>query len=446
VAGAPIIVDVSQLVDQWTVDVLPALNRAILGGMVPLGALAAAMNADVLAGLPAADTIPPDVACRLVVDLGLAGGSVGRHHQQRHGTAEPERAFDALRVGPDGTGFLDYFAQLAGRTGTGHASRDSYASLIRWNGPTVEVTWQGKTVVSVGGAFDDGWTRSYTGASGERRFFELVKKSEAIERATNDMLEPIAAGAVPFESAEGLRRVRAATTLLEVLRRLLLEFPRLPPEQGMTPDHFMDVFRQFAVCWRLGDLPPSGALDPEAIKRDLLLGLDYPGYDGHIRRLFPALLDIERATIETMLAREPLPAVLLRLVGVQPTAARELPAEAWRDLLLRHPILADWYRLLHANARTAAAHLALSKRFLFKPQDRRENEGTTDSRLPVDNRRGTTGMTESVLEILARLRGAHLLVGLRGLVSRDVTSPDVVGGEVAAVGADAVEVTIGRAP
>ena len=44
----------------------------------------------------------------------------------------------------------------------------------------------------------------------------------------------------------------------------------------MPPEHFMDVFRQFAVHWTADDIPPSGALDPEALKRDFLLGIGIP--------------------------------------------------------------------------------------------------------------------------------------------------------------------------
>ena len=55
----------------------------------------------------------------------------------------------------------------------------------------------------------------------------------------------------------------------------------------------------------------------------------------------------------------------------------------------------DWYRLLTAHARAAGAHLMLSKKFLFKPQQQRDDAGLGDRPL-VSNRAGTTGMNETV--------------------------------------------------
>jgi hypothetical protein len=55
----------------------------------------------------------------------------------------------------------------------------------------------------------------------------------------------------------------------------------------------------------------------------------------------------------------------------------------------------------------------LSKRFLFNPQRRRDAEGIGDRQL-VSNRRGTTGMDETILDRLTRMRREHVLAALRG--------------------------------
>ena len=102
--------------------------------------------------------------------------------------------------------------------------------------------------------------------------------------------------------------------------------------------------------------------------------------------------------------------------------AAELRADAaaggaeLRRLIGQHPALLDWYRLLHAHARAAGAHLMLSKKFLFKPQRRRDEAGQGDRPL-VSNRRGTTGMNELFLERLTRARQEHVLAPLRGVLS-----------------------------
>jgi len=417
-------------VGDWLDDELPRLNRAILSGDIPPGMLADQARG-VLPHLPVVDRLTAAQAQRFVVRLGFVGASVARHYQEWNpgGKATPERAFDGLVA--DGRPFRDYFAALADHTGLGHYSRDSYASLVRWNVGTLEVRHRDELMSVLPGVFDDGRIRSYTGSPGEERFFLLIKQSEAVELAINDMLDPLSRGELGLLAEEAIERVRVATDLIYAMRRLFLDFASLPPERSMPADHFLDVFRQFAVHWTRDDIPPSGALDPEALKRDFLLGIGLTGYDQHVRRLFPALLDRERNTIEELMAQPTLPERLLAGLGRDPA---ELRADAagggaeLRRLVGEHPALLDWYRLLHAHARAAGAHLMLSKKFLFKPQRRRDEAGQGDGPL-VSNRRGTTGMNELFLEKLTRARQEHALAPLRGVLSGE-TAEKVPNAEV----------------
>ena len=358
-------------VGDWADAELPRLNRAILHGEVPPGLL-------------------------------------------------PERAFDGLTCGD--LQFLDYFAALAAQTGKGHYGRDSYASLVRWNVGTLEVRRGPELMAVLPGAFDDGRIRTYTGSRGEERFFLLVKQGEAIELAVNETLEPLRRDDADLTSDNAIERVRIATELLEALRRLFLDFAARPPGQSMPAEHFLDVFRQYAVHWTQDDIPPSGALDPEALKRDFLLGINIADYDLGVRRLLPALLDDERATVTALMAAPTLPQRLLAGISVDPA---DLSAPELRRLVGRYPALVDWYRLLNAHARAAGAHLMLSKKFLFKPQRRRDETGQGDKPL-VSNRTGTTGMTENYLERLTRARQDHPLAPLHPALS----------GETAEKGAD----------
>jgi len=412
----------------WTLTELPRHNRAVLFDGAPPSAMTDELAGEILPGLPAPENLPAPEAKRLLVLLGFVGASVARHRQERDPAfrEDPERAFDGVRVGPAQTPFRQYFAGLAERTGTGHYHRDSYASLVRWNVGTTYVRWREETLAVLPGAFDDGAVRTYAGAVGEVRFFELVKKGEAVELAINGMLQPLSDGTVEFDSVDGISRAVAATALLDALRQLFREFVALPDDEGMTPEYFMDVFRQFAVHWSRDDIPPSGALDPEALKRDFLLGISLPGYASHVRRIFPALLAAERVALEGLAGRPPLPVMLLRALDIVPaggpadaSAVPEtkeilagLPVAHLRDLMVRHPALGVWYRLLVAHARASGAHLQLSKRFLFKPQAQRDSTGIGDAEL-VSNRRGTTGMDESLLERLTRARKDHVLSCLR---------------------------------
>jgi hypothetical protein len=402
-----------QRLDRWALAELPAFNRAVLARTGTNADLITAMNT-VLLDLPEPDAVSPVEAQRLVVNLGLAGVSVARHFQEQDPArkATPDRAFAPLAVGPDRGPFLDYFARLADRTATGHPHRDSYASLVRWNVPSASVTASGEVIANLPSVFDDEAVRTYTGEASERRFFHLLKDSETVERAVNELLQPISDGALGFQEPDGRRRVRLAAVLLEALRRLSVEFAALPPDQGLRPEYFLDVFRQFAVHWRPDDIPPSGALDPEALRRDLLLGIALPDYHRHVGRVWPALLDDDRVALDRLLDRPTMPTLLLRQLDVPAPELKTLAVADLTRMLHQHPVLSDWYLLLDANARAAGAHLMLSKKFLFGPQRVRDAAGLGDRPL-VSNRRGTTGMDETVLERLTIARRHHELADFR---------------------------------
>lgn len=404
-------------VTRWAVDELPRLNRAILAGDRGPHTLIRELNQQA-ADLPDPGALTPTQAQRLVVDLGLAGVSVARHYQEEDPArkARPEAGFDPLLVGPARTGFLAYFSAIADRTGTGHPPRDSYASLVRWNLPAVTVQWAGETLATLPGVFDDAasQTHTYTGHPSEVRFFQLLKSSEAVERAVNLMLAPLSDATLDILSEPARERVRRATALLVVLRQLSVDFAALPPGEGLQPTHFLDVFRQFAVHWRADDIPPSGALDPEALKRDLLLGIAMPDYPRHIHRVFASLLTEERAELDQLLGRERLPVTLLRRLGLPAAGWATLGADGLLDLMRRTPVLAEWFELLEANARVGGAHLRLSRKFLFQPQRTRDATGVGD-RVLVSNRRGTTGMDEHILQQLTQARRDHDLAAFRSV-------------------------------
>ncbi|WP_436533553.1 hypothetical protein [Actinoplanes sp. HUAS TT8] len=408
---------VPEQVGDWVLDELPRLNEAILRDQAPPGRLVTEVREHVLDRLPEITQLTPGQAQRLLVHLGFVGASVARHYQERTpgGVEHPEQAFAGMPVGDAGIPFRGYFAGVAEQTGTGHYGRDSYASLVRWNVGTIQVLLRGEMVAELPGIFDDGRIRSYTGTPGEERFFLLVKQGEAIELAVNGLLEPLAVDHADLIGESARHRVREATVLLGAMRRLFLDFANRPSDQTMAAEMFMDVFRQFAAHWTPDDIPPSGALDPEALKRDFLLGIAEPGYDQQARRLFPALLEREREEIGELMSAPALPLRLLTAIGTDETDLRLSDDGDLRRLIAHHPALIDWYRLLTMHARVSGAHLMLSKKFLFKPQRQRDQDGLGDRRL-VSNRAGTTGMTETFLERITRARQRHVLAALRPLL------------------------------
>lgn len=417
--------------DAWFGEELPELNRAVLSGQAPRTAVADAL-ANILPDMPSPTVLDPVAAQRLVIGAGLAGASVARHFQETDPARknEAERAFDGLAAGPEMMPFRDWFAAVAEATGTGHYQRDAYASLVIWNVPTTTATLGDEVLATLPGV-TDGPILSYTGDPAEQWFFELVKRGQTLELAVNHTLAPLAAGEVGLAGAEGLHRVRRATALLEALRRLFLEFADVRPGVGMQPQYFMDVFRQFAAHWVPGDIPPSGALDVDALKRDFLFGTTSDAYTAHVRRIMPALLDAERTGLQQLMDRPSLPERLLEMLGLDRPALAGLSPYQLEALANTHPAVAEWHQLLAGHARAAGAHLMLSKRFLFNPQRRRDSEGIGDRHL-VSNRRGTTGMDESILDRLTRMRREHMLAPLRRAAARAVRSAGALpAGEIA---------------
>lgn len=401
-------------VNAWTLTELPRLNQDILARRCPAGDLGAELARSVLADLPRPESLTVRQAQQMVVLLGLAGASIGRHYQELslNHRATPERAFDPYLAGKEAVPFRAYFGRLADRTGTGHCHRDSYAALTRWNVPATEVWWEGERIAVLADVFGDGQVRTYTGTADEQRFFELIKVSEAIEQAANAALMPLSDTALDVRGSEALDRIRLAVLLLTELRRVNARFAALPPDEGLRAEYFMDVFRQYAVHWTLGDIPPSGALDPEAIARDCLLGAQNPDYQAHTERIFPALLASERELLSQLMERPSLPHIALRSLGIDAAALAEMSPAQLRKTVGRHPVLAALYLLLVAHARMSGVHLKIAQKYLFAPQRQREVAGLGDPHV-VSNRYGTTGMDERYLQQLTRTRQHHVLACLR---------------------------------
>jgi hypothetical protein len=398
----------------WGLTRMPWLNREILAGRCRRGQFAADTQSMVLDQAPPPGRLTPAQAQQCVVILGLAGASLGRHYQEddaRHRTT-PRQAFAQLRAPLADMAFVDYFSGLAQRTGTGHASRDTYAALIRWNLPPCEIWWDGACLARLDSVFTDGDVRSYTGTPDEERFFGLLKACETIERSVNVLLEPIVLGNVGgVESGPARAAIRRATRLVDHLRRVNQEFAARQ-EDGIGIEYFMDVFRQFAIHWTPDDIPPSGALDVESLARDLLLGLAVPDYPGHLRSLYPVLLDEERTRLTALSEQPSLPDLALAAAGVSPAQLDGLSEAQQKDLVRTHPVLGDLYALLAAQARAGGVHLQMTKKFLFNPQRARDDIGLGDHGV-VSNRRGTTGMDEIHLQGLTRARQHHRLAPLR---------------------------------
>jgi hypothetical protein len=315
-------------------------------------------------------------------------------------------------------GFLAYYEAVARSTMARPPTKDSYVALVRWNIPTTRVIVDECTRAEIPGVFDDGRVRTYVGTPGDERFLELLKMSEALERCANESLmrvsEALYCGA-KFDREEAEDGLREATEYLAAVHSLNFDFLRAPAERSIDPESFMRVTRQFAVHWRSGaaDIPTSGAQDPEFLARDLRLGIDVPDYARHIKRIYPGLLASEADWL-TRLGRldETLTDGVLDRCHLSAEVAHGLSGVVLSEMTREEPLLGALYSLLRENARISSVHLALAKKFLFKPFRKHVDGGGRDAEL-VSHRAGTSGMSESLLERLNDARQRHPLAAMR---------------------------------
>lgn len=387
---------------QWSVEQMPPLNNALLAREMSPDELVSILQPR-LTWSPAPETLRPAQVKQLIVLLGWWGSSLARHRQENQPQLlhTPHRCFEPLTVGTPSVPFIEYFHRLARRVG--HPRRVCLASMIRWNLPPTRVRWQGETVYTMPSAFDDGRTITFTDTVGELRFLELLKKCESVEVFANRFIRLVHDQEVAFDSPDALDALRSATTLLAVVRALMQEFGTTPPPEGLDIDHFLDVQRQFGVHWEVGDVPASAAQDTEFLKRDLIFGLEFPDYHRHVRRMYPALLDTEQQALTALMARRPLPLMLLDECGLTREALAAMPAQELLSTAHRHPQLVACHELLRTSAKLAGTHLRLIMKFLFKPMKVRAAAGTPDSAL-VTNYAGTTGMVERHLTDVTNAR------------------------------------------
>ncbi|SFB40394.1 hypothetical protein SAMN05216266_11073 [Amycolatopsis marina] len=402
-----------RFVNDWTLIRLRELNDSVLSGRSKPEELIRELNERVLPRLPDdLRGLAPDRAARLLVPLGLLGASVAKHMQERHAylRAQPARSLSALVTGKSRGNFLRYFRELAEISATGHPSRDAFASLVRWNVPTVRVQWAGQPLAVVEGVFSDSSVRTYTSGAGEAALLIVLKKCEAVELAVNELLEPICAGDLSPSGEEGRERAAVATALLGVVRQLLAEFTEdlvRGRSGGTSPT---DAVARFSVHWRLGDVPPSSARNVEYVRRDLLLGIGAPGFRDHLFRLLPGLLRTEQATLSELVSRPSLSDQILRVAGLGHASSVPRSAGWLHKSVAKQAWLADYHLLFRMNAEVSAAHLAMTRK-LLPDRDRVVEETGKQLERVTPNGECCVDTDETVLSRLSLAREQHPLAG-----------------------------------
>jgi hypothetical protein len=386
---------------RWLEADLPRLNGDILAGRRPLSDLVAAVNA-AMAGLDSPTRCAVDECRRRLVALGMVGSSAERHSQEAG--EPPGAALRQLVVG--GWPFRKYVATLASRVG--HPPRDSLLTQVLWNAPAVSVYLPEAATpyLTLPSVFADReGPITYSDDPGESHILLLLKRCVALEVAANDHLWPLCEGSLTLHGHQALRHVEAATLFLRAVRAELRLFTQ---RTEFTAAFFLDVFRQYACAWDGEETysAPSGAHDPAAIARDILLGIGIDGFEAHVDHLFdvldpPGQADVTRARSATSLAD--LLAKALKLDGLA-----GISSEVAAELAFAHPWLANYYRLYQANGDVSAAHWALIYKYIVGPTRDREEDAVV-----VSNREGTSGMGMDTLRQNVSARTNHPLSCLR---------------------------------
>ncbi|WP_344567154.1 hypothetical protein [Streptomyces axinellae] len=408
-------------IDEWTLGVLPRFNQQIPTGQAHVPDMVAAMNS-MLTDMPSADTFSLLQKKQLLVLLGIWGSSAVRHSQERSPYLrdnDPSEILRNISVGGRPVTLKSYFRQLADSSATGHPYRDAYASLVRWGTPASAAFWNGEKLVELPSVFPGGPARTYTDDPGEHLILELFKRAETLERAANLVVEPLWAGSEKCSSREAQERLFIATNMLLGVHRLFLDFPQGDARGKLTVDHFVDVFRQYAVHWEIGDVPPSGPQDVEFVSRDLMSGFGTDSYRRHVWRIFPGLLAEERDRLRNAMDRPSLPELLMTEAGVTGEQLTAASTAELSEMVRTFPSFASLFYFLNAGARLSAIHLAIAKKYLFKEIRARQRRLAEDSAV-VPNDAGITGLEEKKLDELHRARHQHFLRTLSRISHADL--------------------------
>jgi hypothetical protein len=419
----------------WVVGTLPALNQAAYHGSLSYEALAAICNDALLPQAPPVEALNPEQAMQVLMLLGLCGSSIERHAQQqtlRRALAmmappapptpppvTPGRGLERLLVDRHQR-FIDYFQRVADVIG--HPYRDSFTTYIAYNGPAIAILHPdtGARIHRLPAGFPDGTLLTYTKQDAEVEFIRLLKECAGLQGAANLFLEQLQQAGIPVAHRDAIRAALHATTLLCAIRAKMVEFMR---RSSFQADFFLDILRQYACPWSQ-DRPlraPSGANDPTALHRDVMLFAElvpssehFPGYKAHVHQVCSVLMppEVERITRASRTAS--LEEQIYMQLGLTKQAINALNERAVLSVLAQHPWLAAYALLYKAQKDVSHTHYGTVMHYLVQPK--RARDAHADPREAVTivaNTHGTTGMDPlQIMKHLNEARAHHFLASL----------------------------------
>ena len=419
----------------WVVGTLPALNQAAYHGSLSYEALAALCNDELLPQAPPVEALTPAQAMQVLMLLGLCGSSIERHAQQQTlrraltrvappapptpPPVTPGQGLERLRVGRHQR-FIDYFQRVADVIG--HPYRDSFTTYIASNGPAIAILHPdtGEMIHGLPAGFSDGTLVTFTQEDAEVEFIRLLKECAGLQGAANLFLEQLQQSGISVAHRDAIRAALHATTLLCAIRAKIVEFMR---RSSFQADFFLDILRQYACQWSQDRAlrAPSGANDPTALHRDVMLFAElvpssahFPGYKAHVHQVCSVLMPPEVERITRARRTESLEEQIYTQLGLTKQAINALDERAVLGVLAQHPWLAAYALLYKAQKDVSHAHYGTVMHYLVKPKRARDAQADPREAVTiVANTHGTTGMDPlQIMQHLNEARAHHFLASL----------------------------------
>jgi len=419
----------------WVVGILPALNQAAYHGSLSYEALAALCNDELLPEAPPVEALTPAQAMQVLMLLGLCGSSIERHAQQQTlrraltrvappapptpPPVTPGQGLERLRVGRHQR-FIDYFQRVADVIG--HPYRDSFTTYIASNGPAIAILHPdtGEMIHGLPAGFSDGTLVTFTQEDAEVEFIRLLKECAGLQGAANLFLEQLQQSGISVAHRDAIRAALHATTLLCAIRAKIVEFMR---RSSFQADFFLDILRQYACPWSQDRAlrAPSGANDPTALHRDVMLFAElvpssahFPGYKAHVHQVCSVLMPPEVERITRARRTESLEEQIYTQLGLTKQAINALDERAVLGVLAQHPWLAAYALLYKAQKDVSHAHYGTVMHYLVKPKRARDAQADPREAVTiVANTHGTTGMDPlQIMQHLNEARAHHFLASL----------------------------------
>ncbi|MEM7129543.1 MAG: hypothetical protein AAF702_24635 [Chloroflexota bacterium] len=432
--------DWSESKKSWVADNLPQLNRRALQNDLGFADMATLLNHQVLSDAPHAEETADRDVVGILLTLGLIGSSVERHAQQqkmaqtlkdgrtsyasRMKEIKPSEGLSTLLV-QDSIPFADYFQGMADKIG--HPHRDSFMTLIEYNGPGVEVRHPRtrQVIYRLSAAFKDSRFSTFSGTETEHNFFRLVKETFALQTGANQYIEQVQAPENSLDSKEAVDAALTATQLMLAIKAQMLDFMKY---KAFDIDFFLDEFRQYQCLWYADRYlkPPSAANDTAALYRDLMLFENlvepyeyFPGFRAHATDICSVLLPHDAQMLQSAMALPSIERKILNTLGMEKADLKGVNAGSAVALLKKHPWLTAYSQLFNAQRDVSSTHFALVLKFLVRPQQQRAiNQDDRNNVTIVDNDQGVTGMDPN--DILVRLNEArkhHLLTWMNSITN-----------------------------